>query len=165
MSNAKVKAVAEVCANTNAAGLKPFLWITTEPEVDTIAAPTAGVVATDITMETLGAFLKWQISKVPSKNIWDSVQTGDADSGARLTTLTFFIPKITAVRTDAIFGGCSYIILCYDENGNIRIVGEKDKGATMTVQETINEGTSGYTIVVTWSSGYYPLFYTGDIPA
>ncbi|MGC8000427.1 hypothetical protein, partial [Salmonella enterica] len=66
---------------------------------------------------------------------------------------------------DAIYGGCSFIIGVPDQNGVVRLVGEKDNGCTATYQETINDNTNGVTVVFTWISGYYPYVYEGTFPA
>lgn len=171
MSNITVKDVAKVCAKGNASGLKPYIKIAEEWEIAAIPAATALNITADITLTAAdapapaGTWKHWEISQVPSKNIFESVQTGDADSGARQTTVTVFIAKISAERLDAIYGGCSFIIAVPDQNGNIRLVGEKDNGCTMAVTETINEGSNGCTVVFTWLSGHTPYFYEGDFTA
>lgn len=174
MGNVTVKNLGAVCATSNASGLKPYIQITTEEEVSAIPAATAGAITDNMTMRAFaagppeiaaGTFKKWNVSKVPSKNIWDSVNLGDADSGARQTTVTVFIPKMTKERLDAIYGGCSFIIGVPDQNGVVRLVGEKDNGCTATYQETINDNTNGVTVVFTWISGYYPYVYEGTFPA
>lgn len=171
-TNITVKTIASACASNNASGLKPVLYVTTEPEVDAIPAATAELVSGDITMtaadagppEVLeGTFKRWDLSKVASKLIFDCVQVGDSDSGAHQTTVTVYIPKMTAARVDAMYGGCDFIILVTDMNGALRIVGAKENGATINRQQTINDGANGVTVIFTWLSAHSPYFYTGDI--
>lgn len=171
MPNLTVAAITKTCANSNMSGLKPYIKIAEEWEIAAIPAATDLVVSTDITLVAAaspipaGSWKQWDISKVPSKNIFESVQTGDADSGARQTTVTVFIPLMTAARLNAMYGGCGFVIGVHDQNGAVRIVGEKENGCTMTITETINEGTNGCTVVFTWTSGHTPYFYTGEFTA
>lgn len=160
------------CANDNASGLKPQVYVTTEPEVQTIPAATEMTVSTAITMAAAnppslpvaGAFKQWQLAKVLNKNTFVVEPQGDLDSASIKTTVELVIPKVTADRVWAARGGCSHILIVTDQNGNMRIVGEKSNGATPIYSEAINGDTNAIKVVFEWNSGHPPYFYTAAIP-
>lgn len=165
--------IASACANDNAAGLKPTLYITTEKEVAAIPAATQLVVSGAITMSAAdipngileaGTFKKWGTTLEPAKYTYTAESGGDRDSTAIPHTLTVALPKATAARIWAARAGCSHIVIFTDKQGIRRIMGEKENGCSMTWGVTINENSNQQNIVFTFDAGR-PLYeYSGAIP-
>lgn len=161
------------CGNDNANGVKPLVYVTTEPEVDTIPAATNLVVSTAITMAAAnppslpvaGSFKVWNISKVLDKNTFKTESVGDLDSSILKTTVELIVPKVTADRMWAARGGCSHILIVTDYNGTQYIVGEKGNGATPQYSQEISGSTNQIKLIFEWNSGHPPYVYTGAIPA
>lgn len=155
------------CGANTATGWKPLLYIEHMGNVDAIPAAVNLVVSTDITFTATNGFHNWVLSRVLSKTTWESVRTGDEDSAIYRTTFTTFIPGITAAKMDSIYStaGCGHVVLCTDKEGNIRLLGAKDDGASITTTEQVNDGTNGVQITITWDSAAPPAFYEGVITA
>lgn len=135
------------------------LFITTADKVTAIAAATAHVVSTDITMVSTMLFYEWWFSKEES-----SFESAQDENGLWQTTVKIFIEKMEAAKSAVLNGmnGDNYIAIPVDKNGNKRIVGDKNNGCTVRVK-SMTTPKNGYEVTITWSSALEPYFYTGAI--
>jgi len=158
-----------ICATDNNTEVKPLVHVAATWEVNVIAAATAGVLATDITMVAAaaplpaGAFHEWKLAKVAGKNSYKEEKVGDEDGGIKTHTYVCIMNKVTAARLEATQGGCEQIIIFHDNNGQKWLMGEKDNGCSMIRGAEIG-ATNTITVTFVWRSGKNIIEYTGVIP-
>jgi len=154
-----VAAITAFCGTANAPMLDRKLYITTAAKVDAIAAATAHVISTDITMESTMVFYAWSFSKEES-----SYESTQDENGMWQTSVKIFIEKLASATTNILVGmnGDNYIAIVVDRNGSKRLVGDINNGCTVRVKE-MTTPKNGYEVTITWSSPLAPYFYTGAI--
>lgn len=155
-------AVAKHCG-FNASGIKPKMYVALPSEIDTLPAPTNGVVATDITMIPTNVFKEINISKVDGQ--FTAEPEGDIDGLELPIVLNGFIPYMDGARSAALTGmqGGEYIFIVIDRNGKKWILGDKEEGAFFKVGVQTGD-KNGYPVTIEWTTSYMPYEYTGVIP-
>ncbi len=159
-------AVIERECGRNAASIKPTWKVSCEDEITSIGAATDHSVST-ITMRaaaagppevTAGKFYAFAGSRKDA----DLKTTQDPETGVFTTEAKLFIPKQASAKAVILnnLGEDNNIIIVQDMNGAKRIIGEMGNPANITVEETTNP-KNGYTLTLTWQSGYSPYFFTG----
>jgi hypothetical protein len=169
MGQYTVGAVPYICNTENNTELLPTIHVAATWEIDTIAAPTAGVIATDITMVAAasplpaGAFHEWKLAKALGKSSYKEEKQGDDDGGVKLHTLVVVMNKVTAARLEATQGGCDHVVLFKDNNSQTWLLGDKENGCTMVRGSEIG-ATNSITVTFKWYTGKNIYQYTGAIP-
>lgn len=152
-----------ICGNSNANETKPVIYVATTAEVSSIPAAANGVVSTAITMESGKKFKIWELAKAPGKNSYKFEGVGDIDSNLTKHTYVAVINKITATRLQNSKGGCNYVMIFADNNGQKWIMGDKVNGCTMIRNGEI-AGTNAITVTFEWYTGQDVDEYTSTIP-
>lgn len=154
----------------NASGLKTKVYIACAEHVDSIPAAVDGAIATDIVMEldtgegSSGLFYEWAISKVGQSYTFEP--EGEEEDGFGTHVLTFFIPKMTAEKSNILNGtrgGAEHQVIFRDGNALPWLMGDNDEGATISVVPSTND-RNGYTVTVRYRAAKLLPTYTGAIP-
>ncbi len=160
--------IESICGGQNAKGVKPYIYISHDKNIDSTPAPDADTlnVSTPIVPVTNEGFVRWGTSIVLSKNSWKVETEGDPDSVSYKTTFAVFIGGVSSTKTNYMrtLPGCGQRVITEDKNGNLRIVGDDGDGCSVKWVEDINGDTNGYTLTFEWISGHPPYFYTAAIP-
>lgn len=153
-------------AGANTPG-KRKAYVALEADVATIPAATAGVVSTDITMETAKTFFEIEITEDTGQGRW--TRTGfEADSVGYTHMFEGFVPKngkTNELNLEAL-DNQRVIIVAEGNNGagDMVILGEKGKGLIVRTEEAEDAERSGFLLVAS-QSGYShtPYSYTGTV--
>lgn len=161
-------AVSEVCG-TNPGGIKPFGYFSRKVDVDTIPAATDLVVSTDITMESAKVFVKWDLD-VNNPGKLDIETEGEGGNLSYKAMYTIKVPRNSPAVEVALQKavGQQVIVIAPDNAGNLRILGNLEKGCFMTIKGTTGDKPTtfaGKEVVFTIDGLQEPpYFYTGDVP-
>ena len=171
---AGLDSIEKFCGGGNAPGLKTTIWIAGKVEITAIPAADVdtSVVSTDFTMRVedavgppvvaAGVFKTIAISKINGS--WKVEPVGEGENISYKVTIEAFVNKISSAASyslNATTGG-EFIVLAQDKNGEKRIVGDLDEGASIKVGEQTNDA-NGYPITIEWDTPNLPLFYEGTI--
>lgn len=162
------------CGSKYLKGVRPFFYIEDEAKVTLIPLPTPQTlkVTTNITFNpaipaangvaevVAGKFYKFETSKLDGKLTIEP--QGDIDAPYWKVSYETFIPGITPEKSFTLAQTAGHELICVvpDNVGNNRIIGEKGRGASLTVTEQTND-KPGYAIKLEWDCFEPPLFYTG----
>ena len=155
----------EAACGANTAGLKRLLKIACGSHVTNIPAatdhtiktavslrpPVAAVVAapgvTAVAAVTAGKIFEWHFSKE------DQAYTSkrNKDTGEWETEVKIFIPRMNAEKSHK-------IVWFTDKNDEERIVGDREDGCTVNVEEQATP-KNGYVVTITHTGGHSPYFY------
>ena len=154
----------------NASGLKTTVYIAAVSHVDSIPAAVNGEIATDIVMEpdaggvgVAGLFYEWDISKVGQSYTFEP--EGEEEDGFGTHVLAFFIPKMTAEKSNILNGsrgGCEHHVIFRDGNALPWLMGDNAEGATVSVVPSTND-RNGYTVTCRYRAAKLLPTYTGAI--
>lgn len=147
----------------NAAGLKPRLYIALPSDVATIPDATAGVVDTDITMESAAVFAEVAISKYNGE--MSAEPDGDIDGTELPVRVSGTIVKMEGAKSDKLnkIQGGEYIFIVVDRNGKKWIIGDLEEGEFIQIGLQTND-KNGYPFTIEWDTANFPYEYTGVIP-
>ena len=174
------------CQIVSVTGLTGFFDAIFEEEVTTIPPPDASDGVTVSTMIAVrpaqaaapasgttpakeaypaGRFRK--IHTLKKNTAWKVEALGDAeDPKGYKTTATYRIKRIDPATISALRGvlGAELILICTDNNGYRRLVGEKNNGCNIKITE--ENGADNYVNVeVVWEqAAHAPYFYTASTP-
>lgn len=155
------------CGKT-AGGLIPSIFIVNKKDVDTIAAASAGAVAS-ITLKstpTDAAWATWEGDQNSFELVVKSV--GEGNSKGFETTLEMFTAGWSTAFHDHLSQNLNaeFLIVCKDRTGKYRIIGSLDEGCFLA-GDGINYNTGkksgdkhGSTLKFMWESSYMPYELT-----
>jgi hypothetical protein len=158
----------EATCGNNAAGLKRILGIACGSHVTTIPAADGHKITTPVTLRaavaasgstpavTAGEIFEWHFAREDQSY----TSKRNKDTGEWETELKIFIPKMEAEKSDILNNatGDDKIVFFTDRNGKKRIVGDKEDGCTVNVEEQATP-KNGYVVTITHSGGHSPYFY------
>jgi hypothetical protein len=161
-------AVSETCG-ANPGGIKPFFHIIRKADLTSIPADTDLVVSADIVPVATKVFVKWDLD-VNNPGKLDIETEGEGNNLSWKATYTVKVPRniaaVSAALAKAI--GQQLVIIAYDNAGNLRILGNLEKGCFMTCKGSTGETPTAFAgkEVVFSITGLTeePYFYTGDVP-
>lgn len=149
--------IAKACNRSTSKGVVPKIHIAADDEVASIGTPTSHVVST-ITMEATKEFYEIYIDSVGGSFVTETI--GEGESKEYQHTLTVFIPGLSSAVTDVLNSTIRgrFIVEFTDKNGNRRLMGAVDDGASLSVGEQTDD-KNGYPLIFTWTSANL-LYYT-----
>lgn len=168
MACVSLVAISEVCG-ANPGGIKPFSYVARKVDVDAIPAATDLVVSTDITMEATKTFVKWDLD-VNNPGKLEITTEGEGGNLSYKATYTTKIPRNSPAVEAALHKGVGQqaIVIAPDNAGNLRILGNLEKGCFMTIKGDTGDKPTTFAgkEVVFMIDGLTepPYFYTGDVP-
>jgi hypothetical protein len=167
MSCVSVAGIARLCG-PNPGGLKTKIYLARIVDILTLPAATNKVVSTDIVMKTGKSMVAWDI-ELDSGNI--TVETEGSISNPSLKAGAVFKVARNAPGIDAAIDGAigqDLLILIPENSGNVRIIGNLDKGAFIGYKGATglkSADFAGKDLTVTWEGLFEsPNYYTGNVP-
>jgi hypothetical protein len=163
-----ILAISHVCGPNAGGLLKSYSCL--KEDVDAIPAVGAGtlIVSTAITNKTGKNFVEWYFT--PDKGKLNINKVGDKDGQSYESTVEYFIPGLSAAK-ELEFDkttNCQIIHICKDQQGNLRILGDLDRGAYIETTETTTGGpmadTPGTLVRIKYNSKQPPFYYTSAVP-
>lgn len=158
------------CGGANAAGLQTTMQVICVEDVTSIPArddyPTTGdphTISTDIVLEATKFWSEWAFSRIDHS--YTATPEGEDEFTTYNIELSFIIPKLSPLVTYITNGmtGGQFLVVFKDKNGQQRLVGTKEEGATVQVGEATND-RNAYNITFRLNSNELPLYYTGLTP-
>jgi hypothetical protein len=167
MACVSVAAISRICG-PNPGGIKTKMYVARVVDILTLPAATNKVVATDIVMKSGKAMVAWDI-ELDSGNI--TVETEGSVSNPSLKAGAVFKVARNSPGIDAAIDGAigqELLILIPENSGNVRILGQLDKGAFLGYKGATglkSADFAGKDLTVTWEGLFEsPNYYTGVVP-
>ena len=87
------------------------------------------------------------------------------EGGMREITYTAFIPRLESEKSYMLdnLGEENQVCIVHDNNGKVRIIGDKTHGATVTFEEVVSP-KNGYKLTIKCMQPHVAYFLTGAIP-
>ena len=158
----------EAACGSNTAGLKRLLKIACGSHVTAIPAAVDFKITAPVTLRpavvasqgvpavAAGKIFEWHFSKE------DQAYTSkrNKDTGEWDTEVKIFIPRMNAEKSHIMNNatGDDKIVWIEDKNGEPRIIGDREDGCTVNVEEQATP-KNGYVVTVSHIGGHSPYFY------
>jgi hypothetical protein len=139
-------------------GIATKVYVICKDEVTTIPAASGHIISDPFVLENDKFFSVWDVSQMDSSYLVEP--QGDVDMRFYKATVQFYIPALAPAKSFILNGitNGEFIVLVADAKGQVRLLGDLDRGAYISFQEQTND-KNGYAVTIEWECNALPLYY------